>query len=173
MKHKPTATFPAAKLLIRAFKRSAKLDRKMHSPTHALSWHLDVRGRFFGFDNWALFHHHITTLVPAQLHELTAKAESLSALAHFGQKESEVDEATAIEAMRDFVRRKFMPLIDFAPVDRESSTGYAWPGADLGWELWDQFTAQFADELIERVASALEAESGPWGLENYGRDEGE
>lgn len=77
----------------------------------------------------------------------------------------------AIQKMREWVRGKYTPIVEFAFLDNESETGYAWPDKDLGDKLQDMFGDQYPFELIEEVAQDLEMNEGALGIEDYGPDD--
>jgi hypothetical protein len=174
MKNNPRLS-PAAEMLVSAFKRSAKADFKTGDGTHPLAWYLDVRGRALGFANWALFHLHIAHLPADDLDALLARSKGKPDLAHFGKAAPSVtaiDEADEPEdVMRAYVRDHYTPLQDFAFYDNESESGYAWPDVELAEVLQEEFSDRYPLEMILEVARYMEAESGPWGVEEYGRND--
>lgn len=163
---------PLAAGLVRALKRAAKLALKSDGQSNKLSHYLDERAVLLGFANWALLQRYLATATPGGTDTLISKARATPGLAHFpGRSQGADDETDPVEVMRAFVLAKYTPLNDFAFYDSESPNGYAWPEVELFDELSDEFSGRFSPDLIEEVARDMEMENGPWGIEDYGRDE--
>jgi hypothetical protein len=167
------STFPSGdspsdrETLLDLLKRVAKQIKSTQSD-HSLSFVQDKIAKAFGYVNWSLLHKHVSTAPPKEFWKFAADVSShprigpaLESLA------PPLDEDFAIEEMKAWVRRTYTPLINFAYYDRESPTGYAWPDEDLIDGLLEEFDHRYPVELIEQVASALEANEGPWGIEKY------
>jgi len=163
----------AEKLLV-AFKKAAKSAKKNSPPDKPLAWYLDKIATAFGYLNWSLLHKDVATFDTLKALSLREKAIEHPELEAFLAPRLDfagLDVEAATEEMRDYAKKHFTPLHDFALYDNESETGYAWPEVELEDELQAEFSGKFPDELINSVAAALFLEYGYWGVEDYGRDE--
>jgi len=159
-------------LLVR-LKRFAKQQKNTH-PGQKLSHFQDMTAKMFGYANWSMLHKHFLEASDSQFSAMANKVRSHPALGQIfigAKTPTSIEPTAAKDEMREWVRRKFTPLIDFALYDNESENGFAWPDIDLNEELQDQFADKYPLELIEEVALNLEMNHGPWGVEDYGRDD--
>ena len=150
-------------------KRLAK-HRQKQVPQSKLSASQDFVAQQLSFNNWSMLSKSVAEMAPSAFYKLKLKAEAhpLLALA----LEQEHDPESAAEEMREWVNATFEPLVNFAPLDSESENGYAFHSVDIREQLAENFSDQYPDELIEKVADELE-EEGPWGDEKaYFGDEG-
>lgn len=155
--------------LIKALKQAAKMGNKAQSQK-GLSELQDLIAVTFGYGNWSMLHKNLASMTDAQFEALKLKMVLHSKLGPFLQTIPSVFDAKAARLeMRDWVRGRYTPLIDFAYYDKESSNGFAWPDVDLHDELRDQFDGTFPEDLIASVAGELE-ENGPWGIEMQPED---
>lgn len=153
-------------------KRYAKKAMSLSAEGQKLSWHQDQVAHKLGYQNWSILHSNLANMSWSGLSDIRSMASRSPHLYAFLQKATErtiiVDEAVA--TMKDWARSNYTPLVDFAYHDSESENGYAWPSVDMDEELAEEFAGQFPDDLIQQVGYALDAEEGPWGVENYGDD---
>lgn len=156
---------------IAQLKRAAKKIRRAN-PTQTQSKALDQVAAMLGYNNWSMLSNHVYQL---KLDSLTVYHDELyhqRKLARFlPAQKAQFDPVAAAEEMRSWVEGNFTRLVEFAFLDKESETGYAWPDVDINYALQEEFDHLYPFELIENVAMKLELD-GPWGIEDYGDDEG-
>ncbi len=163
-----------AQMFVESLKSFAKKMRKGKGiPQHEA---LDEVAKLLGFHNWSMLHKFAVAADDEKLgkiilavltHSLLSDALGGHFLATDGMK---IVRDSAVEEMIEAGRTKYTPLVDFAFYDSESESGYAWPSVEMAEELADMFSDRFPHEWIESAAQHLE-EDGPWGLEDYGRDD--
>ena len=160
--------------LLALLKRFAKDDKKSH-PEHPLNWFQNKIATALGFSNWAMLHKSITKMPLNQFNQFTMSVFEHSQIGpslHIKNNAVKVfDEQVAVIEMRNWVKSKFTPLIDFAQYDNESANGYARADEDLFSEMESEFGGIYPHDLIMKVAGDLEQNNGPWGIEDYGRDD--
>lgn len=157
--------------VIEKLKRVAKNVRRAN-PTQTQSKALDQVAAMLGYNNWSMLSKHVHQLKAAGLaiyHDGLYQHLKLANL--LPPKQPPFDPVAAAEEMRTWVEGKFTRLIEFAYYDKESETGYAWADEDINNALQEEFDHIYPIELIEEVAVELELD-GPWGIEDYGDDEG-
>ena len=158
-------------VVIEKIKRAAKNIRRA-DPTQTQSKALDQVAAMLGYNNWSMLSKHVHQLKPGALaiylDDLYQNPKLASLLP---PKQPPFDPVAATEEMRTWVEGKFTRLVEFAFHDNESETGYAWPDEDINNALQEEFDHIYPFELIEEVAVELELD-GPWGIEDYGDDEG-
>lgn len=157
--------------ILHNLKRAAKAVRRAN-PSVKQSQALDVVASLLGFNNWSLVSKHVNSLTPLHTVIFNTGVYSLPKLAALLPPQfPPFNRDSAIEEMRERVREKYTPLVEFAFHDNESETGYAWPDEDLSEGLQNMFGDRYPFELIEEVARDMEIDHGPWGIEDHGRDE--
>ena len=143
-------------------KHAAKILAK-NSPGLVHSGALDRIAQLVGMRRWSVFVGHL----------MADDAESVLGFAERLQPEFRrlglPEFIDAADLMRQWVLGRYTPLQDFAFYDSESANGYAWPEEELIPALYEYFHKVFPDATIEMVGAELEAKSGPWGIEDYGR----
>lgn len=120
-----------------------------------------------GFNNWSMLHKHLAGRnmmqaegVVSRVLKHPALGPALTKLAH-----RTIDVAEAAETMRDWARKNYTPLVEFAFYDNESENGYGFPSVEMAEELADEFVGRYPEDLITEVGYALDANEGPWGKE--------
>ena len=174
-----TITFPildnlTGPMLLDLMARYAKMVKKADPASNKLGWHQNETAISLGFKNWSMLHKHLSAVQWTYMDQVLDNALTKPALGAFIKKFAvkTIDEDEGRETMRDWVRERYTPLIDFALYDSESPNGFAWPDVDLGEVLRDNFSGEYPDDLIASVAYDLEANQGPWGEEdNDGPDD--
>ena len=159
--------------ILNKLKRAAKTVRRAN-PSVKQSQALDAVANLLGFNNWSLVSKHVNSMTPLHAVIFDTGLYALPKLAAIlAPQFPPFNRDSAIEEMRDWVRGKYTPLVEFAFHDNESETGYAWPDEDLSEGLQDMFGDKYPFELINEVAQDMEIDQGPWGIEDYGHDEDE
>ena len=138
-----------------AAKRQRKIDTEL-TQTQALNF----IAKALGFNNWSLLHRYVESLSSVETNRFLEKmhGSSIANLLPYNQDE-------VIQEITDYAYQHYSPLVEFAYHDRESENGYAWPDIDLSDELQGVFSDKYPWELIHKVATDLEIENGPWGIE--------
>lgn len=156
--------------LLDLLRRFAKTNKKADPIGKSLSWHQDQVAISLGFKNWSLLHKHLATGDWSEVDKALTLALKKPELGEFVEVHAvrAIDEDVATDKMRDWARRKYTPLIEFAFYDNESETGFGWPAVDMAEELAEEFSGQYPDDLILKVGNELDVDEGPWGLEEYG-----
>lgn len=157
--------------IIEKLKRAAKSIRRAHH-TRTQSQALDQVAAMLCYTNWSMLSKHVHKLNPGELtryHDKLYQQRELAKL--IPPQEAPLDPEKAEEVMTSWVNRNFTRLVEFAFHDNESATGYAWPDEDINDALQQEFGDIYPLKLIEKVAMKLELD-GPWGIEDYGDDEG-
>ncbi len=152
-------------------KRFAKKNKTADPAGHALSWHQDQVAISLGFKNWSLLHKHVDGMDWGQRDHFLTQVQAKPVLGQFVKEHAvkTIVVEDAIRTMKDWARKKYTPLVEFAYLDNESANGYSWPEVDMTEELIHKFIGDFPEDLIEQVGKELDAEEGPWGLETaYG-----
>ena len=151
-------------------KRFAKLNKKADPNGKGLIHHQDQIAVSLGYKSFALLHKFVQSADFLAWDDLRDKARRKAGLGDFIKERAvrTVDRDKAIETMRDWARRKYTPLIEFAFYDNESENGFGWPDVDMAEELANEFAGQYPDKLIQKVGNDLDVDEGPWGLEEYG-----
>lgn len=161
--------------LLSLLKSVAKQSKK-GQPTQKLAWHQDKVAKVLGYKNWSTLHKHFLKMPHGQFNGVVKQVLANPLLGSSAIKVKSlavaIDPEAAAEEMRQWVRGNYTPLIDFAFYDKESENGFSWPDVNLLEELQDEFEDQYPFEWIEGVAVELERDAGPWGVEDYGGDEG-
>ena len=161
--------------LLARLKRFAKQKMNANSGPK-LSHFQNITAEMLGYNNWSMLHKHFINASDSQfsaLMDLVRNHPTLGQISVGAKTPASIEPMDAEDEMRAWVRRKFTPLIDFAFYDSESENGFAWADEDLNDALQDQFGDKYPLDLIEKVALALEQNEGPWGIEDYGRDDEE
>lgn len=157
---------------IAKLKRAAKAAKKLRYPDAQLSELHDKIAMVAGYNNWSLLHRDILRMPQKRFEELVASlSQRLEHEVSLNKRARSFDKDAAIKEMKAWVRGNYTPLLDFAFRDPESETGYAWPDEDINYALQEEFSDRFPEDLIEKVATDLEVNYGPWGIEDYGDDE--
>jgi hypothetical protein len=161
--------------LLNALKHCAK-DGKKANPHLKLSWFQDQVAIAFGYLNWSLLHKHLLEMSEGELDALIEKMKAHSKVGSYLNIKAlnggeGYDEESAKDEMREWVRGRYTRLIEFAFYDNESENGFAWPDVVLSNELQDEFSDRYPHEVIINVSAELE-QDGPWGIEDYGNEEG-
>ena len=156
--------------LISMLKRFAKQAKAADSAGRPLAWHQDSVSHRLGFKNWSMLHKHVDGLLGDPFHLVLRKVLDDEKLGDFVSEAAvrTVVVEDAILEMKSWARKKYTPLIEFAYYDNESPTGFSWPEVEMADELAEEFEGRFTLEVIVRVGNALDADEGPWGLEDYG-----
>ena len=152
-------------------KRFAKKNKTADPAGHSLSWHQDQVAISLGFKNWSLLHKHVDGMDWSHRDQLLTQVQAKPVIGQFVKDHAvkTIVVEDAIRTMKDWARKKYTPLVEFAYLDNESANGYSWPEVDMAEELIDKFIGDFPEDLIQQVGNELDAEEGPWGLETaYG-----
>lgn len=153
-------------------KRYAKTTKNAGTDGKALSWHQDQIAISLGFKNWSMLHKYFAAINWCPMDQVFLVALSRPGLGDFIHHHAvrTIDKEQAVETMKDWARANYTPLIEFAYHDSESPTGYSWPDVDMAYELSEEFSGRFPDDLIQDVGNDLDVDQGPWGLEDFGDD---
>lgn len=151
---------------INTLKLLAKQEKKKHDNKKLSDFQL-ILAQHGGFNEWSQLSEYVHESAHEELCNLILKYKGLvdyektmPAASSMTDEEMEQFE----QEMLDFVHQHFEPLVNFAPLDNESETGYAWPEVDLQQELQDNFDHRFPyADFIEHFATNLELSRGPWG----------
>lgn len=150
--------------ILDVLKRLAKAIKK-ENPEQPLAFYQNELAVRFGFQNWSVLHKNVASMSNVAFARFSYKANSdaevqsiLLELPGFVER--------AEEEMREWVRRNYTPLIEFAFYDNESENGFTLPSEDLLNILQEEFDHRFPFDVIESVATELELD-GPWGDEKY------
>ncbi|CAJ3407467.1 Uncharacterised protein [Burkholderia pseudomallei] len=157
-------------LLKRVAKREKARRRDEEFKEVQLSSLLDKIAASLGYRNWSLLHKDAIRMPADRFAALKAQAHGFPDVQEF-QRYGTLDKEAARLEMREYVEGNFTQLIEFAFYDSESENGFAWPSVDLHEELGAEFGERFPPELIAEVASDMELNDGPWGIEDYGDDD--
>lgn len=157
-------------LLKRVAKREKTQLRDEEFEEVQLSTVLDQIAVTLGYRNWSLLHKDAIRMPTGRFSALAARVSDFPEVQEF-QRYNALDKEAARSEMREYVEGNFTRLIEFAFYDSESENGFAWPSADLRDELEAEFGERFPPELIAEVASDMEVNDGPWGIEDYGDDD--
>lgn len=154
--------------LLDLMRRYAKTVKKADSVGKPLGWHQNRIAISLAFKNWSQLHRHLASIKWADTDHVLELVLKKPGLGQFVEDHAvkAIDEEEGTETMKNWVRAKYTPLIDFAFYDNESSNGFSWPDVDLAVELRDEFSGKYPDDLIEQVAHKLESNEGPWGLDD-------
>lgn len=158
--------------LIALLRRVAKQTKKADPQGAALSSYQDAIATDFGFPNWSILHKNLVDMSWSKVTGIRSRIMNHDVL---GPKVNELAQRTinveaAGQEMRDWARANYSPLVNFAYLDKESPTGFAWPDVDMAEELAAEFFGKYPEDLITEVGYALDAEEGPWGREEYGEN---
>ena len=158
---------------ISLLKRFAKHAKSASEASHQLAWYQDNIACAFGYLNWSMLHKKIDRMSATEFAELFDKAIEHKQIGPYLVEKTTrtIIEADATQEMKEWARRRFTPLIEFAFYDSESENGFAWPEVDIAYELEEQFGGRFPSEMIRKIGIDLEVDEGPWGLEEYRDDE--
>jgi len=157
--------------LLALAKRFAKQRKKADSAEQSLSWHQDRIAVTLGFNNWSLLHKHLDRNPGwSEMDRIKQLALNRPGLGDCIKEHAyrTIDEDHARVVMKQWARAKYTPLIEFAFYDNESESGFSWPDVNMAEELSEEFAGRYPDDLIEEVGNSLDADEGPWGLEDYG-----
>jgi hypothetical protein len=160
-----------ATVILEKLKLTAKHLRKQE-PERSQSMALDFIAQKLSYNNWSMLHKDLASKEEDSLlafHERLYRNTTLENL--LPDEFAHINRESAIDEMRQWVEKTFTRLIEFAFYDRESENGFAWPSVDLNDELSEQFGRLYPYDLIDEVATDMELDSGPWGLEEYGADD--
>jgi hypothetical protein len=162
----PPASDRAA--LLDLLKKVAKHEKKAN-PGGKLATYQDAVAKAIGYLNWSMLHKHVAQMTQPQFGAFSALTHANPQVQKLSKGSANVlaptplDEEAAKEEMREWVRATYTPLVEFAPLDNESDTGFAFPDEDLLNDLQEEFDQRFPYEWIEDVAGDMDGE-GPWGL---------
>lgn len=154
--------------LIVVLKQYAK-DGKSQDSTQPLAAFLDAVAKTFHFQNWSVLHKNVAKMTQPQFSAFAATVMADPSVPAFvgaqatSAEPERVDEEGAKEEMREWVRAHYTPLVEFAPLDNESESGFAFDSEDLLNDLQEEFDQRFHYDWIEEVAGDMEME-GPWGI---------
>lgn len=156
--------------LIALLRRVAKLTKKAAPQGAALSSYQDAIATDLGFQNWSILHKNLVEKSWPKVADIRSRIMNHPVL---GPEVNELAQRTinveaAVQDMREWARANYSPLVNFAYLDKESPTGFAWPDVDMAEELSAEFFGKYPEDLITEVGYALDAEEGPWGREEYG-----
>lgn len=166
----PSDRAALVELLKRVAKREKARLRNDELEEVQLSTLLDQIAVSLGYRNWSQFHKDAFRMPEDRFSALVARVSAFPEVQEF-ECYSALDKDAARLEMREYVEGKFTQLIEFAFYDSESENGFAWPSVDLHEELEAEFGERFPSELIAEVASDMEVNDGPWGVEDYGDDD--
>lgn len=164
-----TLDYVTAPKFVALLKRYIKSTKTQGEEKRKLAWHQDQLAQKLGYQNWSVLHKNVAQMGWYELVGPEGVAKKLPALWEFVvmATSTTIVVEDAVDTMKTWARAKYTPLVDFAYLDSESSTGYAWPSVEMEEELASEFAGQFPDDLIQKVGYQLDGEEGPWGLEKY------